>query len=338
MNADYFAEWMRRQGHKVYRTESSYWYEAEARVLQAFPYHWVIQPSERELNELMLRHGFLSLRYSTPLEASEGLASYHVVLTPPYNIESLRAQARNGIKRGLSNCTVEQIPLERLADEGWKLQRDTLERQGRLESMTQADWQKICLSAKGIPGFEAWGALVDGELAASILTTRIDDTCYVPYAESRTQFLNKHVNNALFYVAVCNMLARDGVKSIFFGLQSLDAPSSTDEFKFRMSFIPKPVRQRVVFNPLLAPLANERSHRLLLKLLQRDPGSYLYSKAEGMLRFYLNGKRKLSEQSWPECLEEMKLSVLQSLPASSQNVSEDASPSQQYQANQPLSS
>ena len=169
------------------------------------------------------------------------------------------------------------------------------------------------MSAKGIPGFEAWGAIIDGELAASILTTRIDDMCYVPYAESQSQFLNKHVNNALFYVAVCDMLARDGVKGIFFGLQSLDAPCSTDEFKFRMSFIPKPVRQRVVFNPLLRPLANEKTHQLLNRWLKRNPGSYVLSKAEGMLRFHLNGKRQLTEQCWPECLEDTKLTVLQSI-------------------------
>lgn len=314
MNAENFAEWMRRQGHQVYKTESSYWYNAGMHVLQAFPYHWVIKPSEHELNALMVRQGVLSLRYSTSLDADDGLASYHVVLCSPYNIEALRPQARNGIKRGLTNCSVEQISLDRLADEGWKLQSDTLERQGRSESMTQADWKRICLSAKGIPGFEAWGAIVEGELAASILTTRIDDTCYVPYAQSQTQFLNKHVNNALFYVAVCNMLSREGVKGIFFGLQSLDAPCSTDEFKFRMSFTPKPVRQRVLFNPLLMPLANERMHHLLTTMLKRNPGSYILSKAEGMLRFHLNGKRTLPEQEWPECLGESKSSVLQTLP------------------------
>lgn len=314
MNAENFAEWMRRQGHQVYRTESTYWYNAGMHVFQAFPYHWVIRPNERELNALMLHQGVLSLRYSTPLDASDGLASYHVMLCKPYEIEALRPQARNGIKRGLTNCSVEQISFDRLADEGWKLQNDTLERQGRNESMTQADWQRICLSAKGIPGFEAWAAIVDGELAASIITTRIDDTCYVPYAESQTKFLNKHVNNALFYVAVRDMLGRDGVKGIFFGLQSLDAPCSTDEFKFRMSFTPKPVRQRVLFNPLLMPFATERTHQLLTSLLKRRPGSYILSKAEGMLRFHLNGKQDLSKQAWPECLLDSKESVLQTLP------------------------
>ena len=78
MNAETFAEWMRRQGHQVYRTASSYWYDAGPRVLQAFPYHWLITPDNKERNELMLRHGIIALRYSTPLEVSgrDGQLSY----------------------------------------------------------------------------------------------------------------------------------------------------------------------------------------------------------------------------------------------------------------------
>ena len=49
MNAEIFAEWLRRQGHSVVRTTSSYWYDKSSRVYQAFPYHWIIQPTEEEL-------------------------------------------------------------------------------------------------------------------------------------------------------------------------------------------------------------------------------------------------------------------------------------------------
>ena len=106
MNAETFAEWMRRQGHRVIRTESSYWYEAGPRVLQAFPYHWLITPQEKEIRSLMLKHGIAALRYSTPLDFSGGMVSYHVVLHRPYKLEMLRSQARNGVKRGLEHFKV----------------------------------------------------------------------------------------------------------------------------------------------------------------------------------------------------------------------------------------
>jgi hypothetical protein len=306
MNAETFAIWMERQGHSVLRSASSYWYRAGPRVYQAFPYHWLIQPSERELRNLMVRHGVAALRYSTPLDAQEGIASYHAVLYGEYNLDMLRSQARNGVKSGLKRFTTEPIPFRRLAEEGWLLQKDTLERQGRTESMTQEEWQRLCLAAEGLPGFEAWGALQEGELAGALLATRVDDTCYVPYAASRSRFLNQHVNNALFYTVCTGMLAREGVAGIFFCLHSLDAPPSVDEFKFRMSFIAKPVRQRVVFHPLLQPLARRSVYDAVVHLQQRRPESYLLSKAEGMLRFHLLGKSPLEQQEWPACLSVVK--------------------------------
>jgi hypothetical protein len=312
MNTEIYAEWLRRQGHQVIRTASSYWYDAGNRVFQAFPFHWLIQPSPTELRKLMLNHGMVALRYSTALDSLNGMVSYHVVLNNPYNLEMLHHQARNNVRRGLSQCHIERISFEKLAKEGWILQQDTLERQGRSNSMSEAEWRRICLTAEGLPGFEAWGATVEGELAASLLTTRIDDTCYVPYAQSHHKYLNMRVNNALFYVASCDMLSREGVSGIFFSLHSLDAPESVNEFKFRMSFIPKPVRQRVVFHPLVTPLVNHSNHKVIKRMLHRYPGNYILSKAEGVLRFHLQEKRPLNEQDWPECLEGVKASILES--------------------------
>ena len=157
MNADIFAEWLRRQGHRVVRTPSSYWYEAGPRVFQALPYHWLIQPLTEELRALTLGRGIAALRYSTPLNAPQGMVSYHVVLRGRYNLETLHAQARNGVRRGLCRFQVERIAFERLAGEGWSLQASTLERQGRNRSMNQAEWQRICRAAHDLPGFEAWG-------------------------------------------------------------------------------------------------------------------------------------------------------------------------------------
>jgi hypothetical protein len=306
MNAETFAEWIRRQGHQVIKTKNSYWYDAGPRVLQAFPYNWLINPTERELQGMMLKHGIIALRYSTPLTAPEGMASYHVVLSLPYELEMLRPQARNGVKRGMAHFQVKQIPFKRLAEEGWRLQEDTLDRQGRKSSMTQAEWRRICLAAEGLPGFEAWAAISEGELAACLFTNRLDDTIQVPYAMSHRSHLSNHVNNVLFYTVSRDFLTREGIHEVFFGVNSLDAPASVDEFKFRMSIIPKPVRQRTVFNPILKPFANPTTHRIVKRLLDRNPNSRLYAKAEGMLRFHLAGKLPLYTQTWPECLKDAK--------------------------------
>lgn len=302
MNADIFAEWMRRQGHQVIRTKSSYWYSAGPRVLQAFPYHWLISPSQEEIQELMTSHGILSLRYSTLLNSAVGKVSYHIILQNPYDMSMLKSQARNGVKRGLSRCKVEQISFERLATEGWLLQQDTLDRQNRLRSMTQAEWERLCRSAADLPGFEAWAAAVDGDLAAAVIVNQIDNTWCVPYALSHRRFLSDHVNNALFYSVSTNLLARENVEGIFFTVQSLDAPPTVDDFKLRMGLIARPVRQRVDFHPWIRPLATSTTHKVFSHLLQRDSGNPVIAKTEGMLRFYLEGRQPLTDQHWPECL------------------------------------
>jgi hypothetical protein len=141
------------------------------------------------------------------------------------------------------------------------------------------------------------------ELAGALIICRINDTFNVPYAMSHSRFLCDHVNNAIFYAVSCNMLEREGVKGIFYTVQSLDAPANIDEFKFRMGFKPTPVRQRVAFHPLLSPFANKAVHSLTQTLLQRDPSNPKLAKAEGMLRFHVEGSYELSKQPWPECLE-----------------------------------
>jgi hypothetical protein len=302
MNAEIFAEWVRRQGHRVFRTASSYWYEAGPRVLQAFPYHWLISPSEKETRDLMTANGIISLRYSTFLNSSIGKISYHLILHDPYGLTTLKAQALNSVKRGLRRFDVKKIPFEKLAKEGWILQQDTLARQNRLRSMTQAEWELICRSAADLPGFEAWAALSDGELAAAVIVCQIDSTWCVPYFVSHRKFLNDHSNNALLYSLSCNLLARDSVEGIFFTVQSLDALSAVDDFTLQMGLIPKPVRQRVDFHPLLTTFATPTTHRLFTSFLHRNNENLLIAKAEGMLRFHIEGKQPFTCQHWPECL------------------------------------
>jgi hypothetical protein len=115
------------------------------------------------------------------------------------------------------------------------------------------------------------------------------------YQQCLRKYLSDHVNNALSFVVTQTMLSRPGVKSILYGLHSLDAPASVDEFKFRMGYTAKPVRQRVVFHPCLKPIFNHYSHAAVQRLLAWRPGDPILAKAEGMMRFYLERRRALAQ-------------------------------------------
>ena len=292
MNPEIFAEWLRRQGRRVVRTSSSYWFDAGPGVYQAFPYHLLIQPSEQELNSLFRNNRAVGLRYSAPVSHPLGRVSYHVVYDgPEYDLDRLDRRTRQNVRTGLHRCRVQPIPLERLADEGWELETDTAARQGRCLSSSRESWRTRCLSASDLDGFEAWGALVEDRLAASILTFRMGDCCELLSQQCHGDYIDARVNHALAFTVTQTMMGRPGISSIFYTLQSLDAPPSVDEFKFRMGYSAKPVRQRVAFHPCLAPLIGRASCAALGKLLRWRPKSPTLPKLAGMVRFYLEGER-----------------------------------------------
>ena len=313
MNAAIFAEWLRRQGYRVVRTPSSYWCEVGLRVYQAFPYYWQITPTETEVSRLLREHAAIALRYSTSVAAPQGKVSYHVVCERPYDQTTLPRTTRQNVTRGLQYAHVEPIPFSRLATEGWAMRLDTLQRQGRVGAEHEAWWHRLCHSANDLLGFEAWGAIHDGELVSSCLAFVCDDCYTVPYQQSASAHLEHRVNNALFFEVACQALRRPGIGKVFFCLQSLDAPGSVDDFKFRMGFTALPVRQRVVFHPWLAPFLGAGSHAGLKRWLARYPQNATLAKAEGMLRFYLDSQCSPEQQDWPEGLASRRNELLAAL-------------------------
>jgi hypothetical protein len=306
VSAEVFAKWLHRQGYHVIRTPSSYWYNQGPRIYQAFPYHWIINPTEDELRTLIIQHYAIGLRYSTSIASPQGALSYHVVCeSPTYEMNTLHKKARYDVRKGLECGTVEQIPFSRLAIEGWELQADTLRRQRRAKAEGQANWECRCLSAEGLPGFEAWGLILNGELTASLIAFNCDNCCNILYQQSRTEYLRYGINSALSYSVTRLMLRRPHIKLIFYGLHSLDAPSTVDRYKFRLNYKAKPVRQRVVFHPWLAPFFNRASNAVIQRLAALLPRNPTLSKAEGMLRFYLEGKLPISQQSPPQALKDI---------------------------------
>jgi hypothetical protein len=312
VNSDNFAQWIERQGRNVYRSESTYWHEQGPKVLQAFPYHQVISPSDEEINGFLLRTKTVGLRYSTPLQARIGKVSYHVVYEKEnMDFLSLPKKVRNDVRAGLNHVRVEPIPFSRLATDGWPLTVQTMQRQGRHGAETKESWERLCASAENLPGFEAWGAIHDQELVAAILVFSMEDTASILYQRSATAHMKYGINNALAYTFTNEALSRPGITRIFYGLHSLDAPASVDEFKFRMGYIARPVRQRVVFNPLVSPLFSNASYYLIRGLQARPPANHILAKAEGLLRFYLQGLRSLPDQDWPSSILDQRPLLLQ---------------------------
>jgi hypothetical protein len=301
MTPDIYAEWLRRQGQSVLRTASSYWHSESMAVFQAFPYHWLIQPAAEELRELMLNHRALALRYSMSTGRAGGGdgETYHAVYTgADYDFETLSSWARKNVRRGLKSCNVGPISFDRYVEEGWALRVDTLARQERRVKESREDWRRRYAAADGLEGFEIWAAEVHNRLGATLVTFQMDGWAYMLYQQCHRDYLREHVNNALSFLVTQNLIRRPNIRGIFYGMRSLDAPPSVDEFKFRMGYEARPVRQRVAFHPYLAPLVNGFTHRLARTLTGKHPQNRLLAKAEGMLRLGMAEKNPGNELSF----------------------------------------
>lgn len=296
MNADIFAEWLRRQGVSVIRTSSSYWHRAAPLVYQAFPYHWTIDPTADELRDLFNSRPLVAARYSLPAGAASGVAGYHVAYDRgPYTMEDLPKGARYDVRRGLSAFEIGPVSMERLASHGWSAREQTLARQGRADAESREWWQRLCTAAVGLEGIEAWAAVGQGGIAASLIAITCDDCCSILYQQSCTDSLRSGVNNALTFAFSSSVLQRPATRWIFYGLQSLDAPASVDEYKYRMNFHRRPVRYRAAIRKWAAPLFSSWSLRGL-ELAERHVSLNALRKAVGMARLVVRERAEQGSQ------------------------------------------
>lgn len=292
MNADIYAEWLRRQGQRVVRTQNTYWHSEGFRVYQAFPYHRLIAPSRLELAEIFSSHHATAVRFCTSADSNDGCPSYSIVFEGKrYDFDILGYRTRKNVRRGLRNCHVEPISLMRLVNEGWPARRDALERQGRHLALTRELWQKRYLYATDLPGFQAWGAIVGDHLAGYIVTFRMGECICIIDQQSHRQYLNLNINNAITYLVSQDAVSQQGVKLVFYGHESLDAPPRVAEFKFHMGYEAKPVRQLIKFHPFFSPFVNAATYSAARCAARLFPENRALSKAAGMLRFSLAGKK-----------------------------------------------
>lgn len=288
MTSEVYSEWLLRQGHKIVRTASCYWHSEGFGVYQAFPYHWLITPSQQELSELFSGQRAVALRYSMPESSGQGCPSYAIVFeSTGYNLEGLGHRTRKNVRRGLRECSVEPISFQTLVDEAWELRMDALDRQGRQLKITRDLWRHRYLSAVDLPGFQVWGARVKDHLAGYLVTFQMGDCLYILDQQSHRDFLYLNVNNALTFVVSQHGASQAGVRVLFYGLESLDAPERVAEFKFHMGYVKKPIRQRIEFRPNVAFFANRLTYRLADVMSKLRPADRRLAKAKGMLRLYL---------------------------------------------------
>lgn len=264
-----------------------HWYDANRLFFMAAPPHRIFAPSPDELATVWRQTRCLGVRFAAPLEGP-GKLSYQLSCSDSaYALEKLSANTRSKVRRGLKRCEVRPTDLAVIRDAGRKAHADTTARQGRDGSLAGDGWDRFFNAANGAPGFEGWGAWVDDQLAAFLVTVTFEDAVEFMLARSSDDTLGAYPNNALIYSVTEEMLVRRGAPEITFGLESLEPVDALDQFKFSMGYEAKPLRQRIVFHPLVAPMLRVAAVRGLARRWTESRAEHgvFWRKAAGILRF-----------------------------------------------------
>ena len=291
MNAATYADFLRATGHRVIATPSAHWYNASRFFALSAPSNRTYTPADGEVRAVLRRMPCLGVRFAAPLDGP-GKASYQIVCdNRAYSLDALSGNVRSKVRRGLKRCEVGPVPLPVIATAGQQAHDDTLARQARAGVWAGDKWQRFWTAAAATPGFEGWGAWREGTLAAFLVTVTLEDSVEFLLARSCTDRLGAYPNNALLFQVTMEMLVHRRVREITFGLESLEPVGPLDEFKFAMGFRPQPLRQRVVFHPLVRALLRHAGVRAVVRRWTRRRGddAVFWRKAAGLLRFAEEG-------------------------------------------------
>ena len=281
-----YGEFLAAIGHRVVPMRTAVWYDANRHFYLSAPSHRLYEPSDDEVRNL-LHWPCLGVRFATP-ETGRGKLSYQIVCdNQTYGLDGLSANVRSKVRRGLKRCTIAPVPFATLASAGLRAHHDTLNRQGRDGGLSGDRWERYWAAAAAAPGFEGWGAWMGDVLAAFLVTVTFEESVEFLMARSCSDELGAYPNNALIFSVAEEMLMRRGVPEITFGLESLEPVGPLDQFKFGMGFHARPLRQRVVFHPVVQALLRRPALRRQFDRWAERKGTtaVFWRKAGGLLRF-----------------------------------------------------
>ena len=289
MNRDGLATFLERLGHKVTVGPSSYWYDQRRHFGLAFPHAHPIAPPPDELQAVLRASRALGLRYATPLEAP-GRPSYaFAVDDATYDLDHLSANTRSKVRRGLKHCEVRRLEPDFARARGRPANDDTVARLGWERDFY--DWDRYWDAVAATPDVEVWGALQGSDILSFIVAPVVDRCPEILVARSRTEALRLYPNNALIFAAVRELVRRDDVDRVYFGLESLDRVAGVDQFKDSMGFRRLPIGQRIVFSPLAERVLRlPIVRRTALFMAQRCSDREFWRKLQGALGLHTSDR------------------------------------------------
>ena len=271
-----------QRGHRVVQSASCWWYDEyrQKRIYNSFPVHRLINPRREEIAQLFRRiPSAVAIRFIGPSQ-KEGYQSFMWVRRRPYDLTELSSKSRNQTRRGIEVCEVRRVPWDELISAASDAHRDTMTRH-RMNGDAPLGFDTELAQC---PAYEAWGAFIEGRLAAYAVTLTVEDWVHILLHRSVTASLKLRPNNALIFCLVKELLSSTDVSAVSYGLQPLTTLDSLEHFKLGMGFAQEPVCQRIIITPWLRPLLNQVTFRPIELVASFFPGASRLQKIAGLCR------------------------------------------------------
>jgi hypothetical protein len=287
-----FADFFARQGKRTLGSETGWWYEYRPFTYTSLPLHRPISPSYEEVQRLLLHGRGIAARFPTNPRGPLPESGILLCSDRNYGLASLSRKARNQTRRGLENCTIEQVDFRFAARDGHELNIDTVLRQGG-KPERPGSWRRFCEAAMQVRDCQAWVALVQGRTAGIVVLALVEDCLNIYHQSSKTDTLWAHPNNALTFTVTESGLADPRVSSVCYGQTSLN--TGLDNYKLSMGFEPMPVGDCVVFTPLLRPFFMLGGQNLVHWYARMHPENQRWRRASLVLSHGAQGAGPRSE-------------------------------------------
>src|SRR5271165_3210082 len=248
-----FVRFLEARGQRIIHTAGACWYEpyGHGRILMPLPIHRRVSPRRSEVAEAFRKApSAWFLRYA----AETGDAhpnSFHWVCRPPYGLDSLSANIRHNVRRGLRRTEVRKISFREILERGWEAHSDTMRRHG-----DKAGGIGVDAGLDEYGGYEAWGAFVEDSLAAYTVALITDDWAHFLVARSTNRHRKRYTNNALLFFVCQRLFERGYILAASRGFESVKGPDGLEGYNASMGFRKEPVQQVIAVRPSMRPLVN----------------------------------------------------------------------------------
>lgn len=312
--AEYIAAVVDMGATAVPGVNSTYWVTSERYALEREPTLCLDVPSRDEVYDALRRTRSAVATYNRLADASHPQNAWlYLCQDQSYNLNKLESSVRRNIKRALHEFRFEFIDASTLLQAGAASFCETRSRAG-LSDGTPDNFRNCCQSLLKNPAYRILGAWRESEngrraLAAYMTFCIVDDWVTLkPYAT--TEYLGLRPNNGLFHFGMDYFLAQHRMKTICYGLSSIQEIGKGDtlhRFKLKIGFEAIPIHRTFIFHPFLRPLANRATLFGLRLLVRVRPTNRKLRKAAGLLATYLDKHAATAEsqQQSPEQKEEI---------------------------------